>query len=163
MWRSWELKRAKQTPPMLPNGSRAFLCVFFDRCAATLLRIFALLWSFSVELTFSCAVPRLVDYAQYLHVIGQNTLDDLGTIKILARTCPLWTAHMSTPTQTSIYLHWYLTSTITPFYTLRSKYTGVQLVWHCKTVTFLSSMLFPRLCSVAVLYWDSFVIELQPY
>ncbi len=66
-------------------------------------RIFASLWSFSVDLTFSCAAPQLVDYVQYLHVIGQTILDDLGDIKILARTCPVWTAHMATLTQTSIY------------------------------------------------------------
>ncbi len=34
-------------------------------------------------------VPRLVDYVQYLHVIGQTTLDVLGNIQILARTCPV--------------------------------------------------------------------------
>ncbi len=70
--------------------------VFFDWCAAMLqvertnkhVRVFASLWSFSVDLRFSHAVPRLVDYVQYLHAIGQTTLDVLGNIKILARTCP---------------------------------------------------------------------------
>ncbi len=56
--------------------------------------IFASLWTFSVDLTFS--VLWLVDYVQYLHVIGQTTLDVLGNIKILARTCPVWTAHVAT-------------------------------------------------------------------
>ncbi len=91
---------------MLSNRSGAYLGVFFDRCAAMLqvkrtnkhVRIFASLWSFSVDLTFSHAAPRLVDYVQYLHVIGQTTLDDLGNIKILARTCPVWTGTYGHPT-----------------------------------------------------------------
>ncbi len=45
---------------------------------------------FSVDLTFSRAAPRLVDYVQYLHVIGQTTLEVLGNIKILARPCPTY-------------------------------------------------------------------------
>ncbi len=89
---------------MLSNRSRAYLGIFLDRCAATFqvkrtnkyVRIFASLWSFSVDLTFSRAAPRLGDYVQYLHVIGQTTLDVLGNIKILARTCPVWTAHVAT-------------------------------------------------------------------
>ncbi len=82
---------------MLLNRSRAYFGVFFDRCAKALqvkrtnkhVRIFASLWSFSVDLTFSRAAPRLADYVQYLHIIGQTTLDVLGNIKILARTCPI--------------------------------------------------------------------------
>ncbi len=89
---------------MLSNRSRAHLGLFFDRCAATLqvkwtnkhVHIFASLWSFSVDLTFSCAVPWLVNYVQYLHAIGQTTLDVLSNIKILARTCPVWMVHMAT-------------------------------------------------------------------
>ncbi len=44
---------------------------------------------FSVDLTFSRAMPQLVDYVQYMYVIGQTTLDDLNNIEILARTCPI--------------------------------------------------------------------------
>ncbi len=47
-------------------------------------RVFASLLSFSPSYA-----PRLVDYVQYLHVIGQTTLDVLGNTKILARTCPV--------------------------------------------------------------------------
>ncbi len=74
---------------MISNRSRAYLDVFFDRWAATIqvkqtnkhVRIFASLWSFSVDVTFSRAAPWLVDYVQSLHVIGQTTLNDLGNIK----------------------------------------------------------------------------------
>ncbi len=54
-------------------------------------RVFALHLSVSPSY-----VPRLVDYVQYLHVIGQTTLDVLGNIKILARLGPVKMAHMAT-------------------------------------------------------------------
>ncbi len=78
------------------------LGLFFDLCTATLsqtnelVHIFALIWSFPVDLPFSRAALRLVDYLQYLHVIGQTALDVLGNNKILASTCSVWTAHMAT-------------------------------------------------------------------
>lgn len=49
-----------------------------------------------VDLTFSHTAPQLVDYIQYLHVIGQTDLDVLGNVGILAGTCPVWAAHMAT-------------------------------------------------------------------
>ncbi len=62
--------------------------------------IFALLWSFSPS-----HAPRLVNYIHYLHVIGQTTLDVLGNIKILARTCPVWMALMATLRLMYIYIY----------------------------------------------------------
>ncbi len=87
---------------MLSNRSHAYLGVFligaqqhFKSQTYEQTRVhIASLWTFSVDLTFS--VLWLVDYVQYLHVIGQTTLDVLGNIKILARTCPVWTAHVAT-------------------------------------------------------------------
>lgn len=39
---------------------------------------------------------QYIDFIQYLHFIGRNYFGYLGSIKILATTCPVWTAHMST-------------------------------------------------------------------
>ncbi len=96
-------EQSQTAPYAFESLSRLPWCLFWSVCSDGFskrtnkcVRIFASLWSFSVDLTFSRAAPRLVDYVQYLHVIGQSTLDDLGNIKILARTCPIWTAHMAT-------------------------------------------------------------------
>ncbi len=45
-----------------------------------------------IVLSFSCTMIGRLCRLQYLHVIGQTTLDALGNIKILARTCPLYMA-----------------------------------------------------------------------
>ncbi len=83
---------------MLSNRSRGTLVSYNDRCAAS---------SRTNEQTNTCAylhrfdrshllTPRLVDYVQYLHVIGQTTLDILGNIEILARVRPVKMALMVT-------------------------------------------------------------------